>query len=222
MGYISKLDAINNMMLAAGESLVADLEEASGIDTGIAEFVLEQTSLDYQIRGLANNKITRKLAADASGYIYLPTGDSDEDGLISAGLISNHLDEDSILIIARIQETNPPKLWNITNDTNVWETGVDYWVEIIKKLKWEVIDTATQRSIMATSMRQYQSMTQGDGEADSYLAYQESMFSAKAKANDIKAKSRNIFSTGPSTTRNAVSRSPLFNDPAYYRFWRGF
>jgi len=32
MGYITKLDAVNNMMLAAGESLVADLEEASGID----------------------------------------------------------------------------------------------------------------------------------------------------------------------------------------------
>ena len=197
MGYITKLDAVNNMMLAAGESLVADLQEASGIDTGIAEFILEQTSLDYQIRGLANNKIVKKLQANTDGYIYLPVGDGDEDGLISALLLSFHMNSDSIQIIARILETFPPKLWNITDDKDKWETGVDYYVEIIKKLKWENIDTATQRVIMSSAMRHYQIATQGDGEADAFLAYQESLFSAKAKASDINSKKRNLFINGP-------------------------
>lgn len=214
MGYISKLDAINNMMLAAGESLVADLEEASGIDTGIAEFILDQTSLDYQIRGLANNKVVKKLQANGDGYIYLPVADGDEDGLISANLLSYHENTDAVQIIARVLETFPPKLWNITDDKDKWEVSTDYYVEIIKKLKWENIDTATQRVIMTSSMRAYQIATQGDGEADAFLAYQESLFSAKAKANDINSKRRNLFLNGPTPIRQAT-----YNNISN-RFWR--
>lgn len=220
MGYITKLDAVNNMMLAAGESLVADLEEASGIDTGIAEFILEQTSLDYQLRGLANNKITKKLIPDSDGYIYLPMGDGDEDGLISANLLSSHYNDDAVQIVARILESVPPKLWNITDDTDKWDINEEYYVEIIKKLKWENIDTQTQRSIMTSAMRHYQIATQGDGEADAFLAGQEGLFSAKAKASDINSKRRNIFLSGDPTVRNSVNRVPFSNDPSRFRFWR--
>lgn len=220
MGYITKLDAINNMMLAAGESLVADLEEASGIDTGIAEFLLEQTSLDYQIRGLANNKMTRKMIPTSEGYIYLPVGDGDEDGLISANLLSAHYNDDAVILTARILETSPPKLYNVTDDTDKWNTDETYYVEIIKKLKWENIDTATQRSIMTTAMRNYQIATQGDGDADNFLAFQEMMFGAKAKASDINSKKRNLFTSGDPKVRGAINRVPFTNDPTRFRFWR--
>ena len=220
MGYITKLDAINNMMLAAGESLVADLDEASGIDTGIAEFILEQTSLDYQMRGLANNKIVKKLVPNSSGIIYLPMKDDDEDGLISAVLLSTHSNDNGDQIIVRILETVPPKLWNITDDTDKFATNQEYYVEITKKLKWENIDTTSQRSIMTTAMRNYQITTQGDGDTDMFLAYQESVYSAKAKANDINSKRRNIFLTGDSTVRNAINRTPYSNDPSRFRYWR--
>ena len=220
MGYISKLDAVNNMMLAAGESLVADLEEASGIDTGIAVFILEQTSLDYQLRGLANNKIVKKLTPDSDGYIYLPMGDGDEDGLISANLLSSHYNDDSVQLIARILESVPPKLWNITDDTDKWDTSEEYYVEIIKKLKWENIDTTTQRSIMTSAMRNYQIATQGDGDADAFFAGQEAIYGAKAKASDINSKRRNIFLSGDPVVRNSVNRVPFSNDPARFRFWR--
>jgi len=39
MGSISKLDAVNNMLLMAGESLVSDLDENSGLDTETLSFV---------------------------------------------------------------------------------------------------------------------------------------------------------------------------------------
>jgi hypothetical protein len=78
MGFITKLQAINQMLLAAGESPVADLLNNSGIDTSVAETILEQASLDFQLRGLANNKMIRKLNPNAQGKIYLPVGaDSD-------------------------------------------------------------------------------------------------------------------------------------------------
>ena len=42
MGFITKLQAVNQMLLTSGENLVSDLEDASGIDTGIALNILEQ------------------------------------------------------------------------------------------------------------------------------------------------------------------------------------
>ena len=50
MGSISRLDAVNQMLLTSGERIVADLEGNSGIDTGLAEFVLDQAAQDFQLR----------------------------------------------------------------------------------------------------------------------------------------------------------------------------
>ena len=61
MGVISKLDAINHMLLMAGESMVSDLENQSGLDTEVCEDVLQRVVVDFQSRGLANNKYIRSL-----------------------------------------------------------------------------------------------------------------------------------------------------------------
>jgi hypothetical protein len=220
MGFITKLQAINQMLLTAGESLVADLNESSGIDTGIAETILEQSSLDIQMRGLANNKLVRKFNPDSTGKIIFDSGDSDEEGVISAELISWHLNTDGLKITAKLLSDNPPRLYNYTDETDVWTTG-DYYVEVIKKLRWEHLDTPVQRAIMASAMRQYQIITQGDGEADRYLEYNEQMFHLKGKASDINDKKRNIFHTGDANVRGAVFRNPYIYDPSRYRYWRG-
>ena len=77
MGFITRLQAVNQMLLTSGENLVSDLEGASGIDTGIAQNILEQCSLDFQMRGMANNKCIRKMLINSSGYLLLPTGDDE-------------------------------------------------------------------------------------------------------------------------------------------------
>ena len=134
MGFITKLQAINQMLLTAGESLVADLNNNSGIDTGIAETILEQASLDMQMRGLANNKLVRKFNPDSSGKIIFDSADSDEEGIISAELISWHLNTDGIQITAKLFSDSPPRLYNYTDETDIWISG-DYYVEVIKKLR---------------------------------------------------------------------------------------
>ena len=42
MGQMTRLDAVNQMLLAAGEAIVSDLENQSGVDTSIAEYLLDQ------------------------------------------------------------------------------------------------------------------------------------------------------------------------------------
>ena len=143
MGLITKLQAINQMLLASGENLVADLEGESGIDTGIADTLLEQASIDHQLRGLANNKYIRKFALSADGYITLPTPDSDESGILAAELISQHVNSDNWLIKARVlNNASPARMWNITDDTDIWEASKGpYYIELTMKLPWENLET---------------------------------------------------------------------------------
>jgi hypothetical protein len=213
MGYLSKLDAVNMMMLSAGESLVADLEEASGIDTGIAEFLLDQYSLEHQLRGIAENKITKKIEPDSNGHILLGYPNNDYDGVIEAGLASTHYNDERILIKARATETNPPRLYNMTDETDVWSTDEEYWVSITSLLKWEALDTTAQRSILAAAMRRYQMLTQGDRVLDQVLAQDEQVSRLKARANDISDKRRNLLNSS-----EAVNRYPYYINK---RYWNG-
>jgi hypothetical protein len=219
MGFITRLQAVNQMLLTSGENLVSDLEDASGIDTGIAQNILEQCSLDFQMRGMANNKCIRKMLINSSGYLLLPSGDGDEEGVIATELISYHQNSDGDQIKIRMLSASPSRLWNITDDTDVF-VEADYYVEFIMKLLWENLDTSVQRAILSSAMRTYQIMTQGDGEADAYLNQQEQIFNAKGRAADVNDKKRNIFMTGDPSLRSAVNRNPYLNDPSRFRFWR--
>lgn len=219
MGFITRLQAVNQMLLTSGENLVSDLEDASGIDTGIAQNILEQCSLDFQMRGMANNKCIRKMLINSSGYLLLPTGDDDEEGIIATELISYHQNSDGDQIKIRMLSASPSRLWNITDDTDVF-VEADYYVEFIMKLLWENLDTSVQRAILSSAMRTYQILTQGDGEADAYLNQQEQIFNAKGRAADVNDKKRNIFMTGDPSLRSAVNRNPYLNDPSRFRFWR--
>jgi len=220
MGLITKLQAVNQMLLATGENLVSDLENSSGVDTGIAEHILEQCSLDFQMRGMANNKVIRKMNVDLNYKLVLPTADSDELGIIAAELVSFHINEDNTQIRVRVLNESPNRLWNITDDTDIFESSVDYYVEFIMKLPWDNLDTAVQRAILSSAMREYQALTQGDPATDSYLAFQQQIFNAKGKAADINDKKKNIFSSGDPSLQSAVNRNAYTNDPSRFRFWR--
>ena len=56
MGMISKLEAINRMLLNSGEQIVTSLDDEVSVDLSIAKYILNQTTRDYQLRGLVNNQ----------------------------------------------------------------------------------------------------------------------------------------------------------------------
>lgn len=215
MGYLSKLNAVNLMLLASGESLVADLQEASGIDTGISEFLLDQASLDHQLRGLVENKITRKYELTVAGEILLGYPNTDYLGVLAASLVVPMRNEAGDLIQVRVQEGSPPRLWNMTDETPTFEIGT-YYVETVNLLSWEQLDTVAQRAVLADAMRKYQMMTQGDTGADRLLAEQVMIYKIKAKADNTANANYNIFSNNP-TANEAVNRTS--NGSA--RLWNG-
>lgn len=200
------------MLLTAGESIVADLDDSSGIDTGLAEFVLDQSAKDYQLRGLASNKFVKKYKLSTAGELVLP------DNVIAAELVSNHVDDDGNVIIGIDRQK---KLYNIVNNTMDWKADTEYKVEIVFELSWEDLSTPGQRGILATAMRQYQLIVQGDDISDRYLGEAEGLHRARARAADINDRRASIFSSGSRVLLRALSREGgAGNDPARFRFWR--
>ena len=214
MGVISRLDAVNHMLLMAGESLVSDLENNSGLDTEVAEFILDQFVQDFQIRGIANNTYCKKETLSEKGRISLPAN------TISAELTSNHTNSDGWKLVG-LAKGDPDKfLFNVTDQTYEWDSGEEYYIEIIHTIQWVDMDTPVQRGILSAAARQYQMVTQGDGDTDIYLQGLESLHITTAKAAILDDKKKNVFDSGTSKLQRIFNRRLGTNDPARFRFWR--
>jgi hypothetical protein len=214
MGYITRLDAVNEMLLAAGESLVSDLEESSGIDTEVAEFMLKKVTNEFQMRGIAGNKYIKKLKPDTNLRIVLPSD------CLSVDLLSHHVSDnsadgyDGYVIETGIRGEPNGYLYNVTEQTEYWDAGTEYTIEIVQRIRWEDMDTAIQQGIISSATRWYQMITQGDGEADQYLAQKEMRSMAKGRASDIRHRRRNILNN------SLINRDRMTsNDPSRFRFW---
>ena len=214
MGYITRLDAINEMLLAAGESLVSDLEASSGIDTEIAEFILKKTTSEFQMRGIAGNKYLKKVKPDTNKRIMLPSD------TLSIALVSHHISDnsadgyDGYAIEAAVRGEPNGFLYNVTEQTEFWDANTEYTLEIVQRIRWEDMDTAVQRGIISSSTRWYQMITQGDSEADAMLAQKEMRNVSQAKASDVRHRRRNLLD-GSDFRRGRQT----FNDPSRFRFW---
>lgn len=216
MGSISKLDAVNHMLLMAGESLVSDLNENSGLDTETSLFCLDQFIRDFQMRGIANNRYIKKETLTTKGQITLPTSPYDT---LSAELLSDHTNDESYRIIGVSKGTSSKYLWNVTDQTDQWDPDVEYVIEIIQAVNWEDMDTPVQRGILAAAARQYQMVTQGDGDADNYLAQLEGVYMAKGKGSDYDDRRRNVFTAASSKLREAMNRNSYSYDSTRLRYW---
>ena len=213
MGVISRLDAVNHMLLMAGESMVSDLDNNSGLDTETAEFCLEQFVRDFQMRGIANNRYLVKHTLATKGTIALPTG------TLSAELVSYHSNDDGYKIIGIAKGNVDKYLWNVTDQTDKWDTSTEYRVELIVSVVWDDLDTPVQRSILSSAARQYQLVTQGDADADSYLGALEGLYVSKGLGADYDDRRRTVFSAGSPKMIDALDRMSTHNDPARFRFW---
>ena len=131
MGYISRLQAINEMLLASGEDLVSDLDENSGIDTSIAEFILDRAAEEFLLRGTAANTYIRKLKPDPiTCRIDLPND------IMSARLVSGHTSDDTTngydgYMVEMALEENLMVIFNVTEQTDKFDKNTNYTIEFI-------------------------------------------------------------------------------------------
>jgi hypothetical protein len=218
MGLYSYTDAINHMLLSSGEHLISDLTSESGVDTSVAQFILNQTIKAMVMRGIANNRYVTTIAPDLNGKINLPSN------ACYAQVVEPLFDPTTGEVIqTTLKSTNSgPVLFNITKQTDVFDKTLD--IEVIITLGnagdyygWDNIDSALQRGIMESAAREYQLITQGDLDVDKRMAVREQYHIARGRASDIFKKNRSIF-LGDAGTRAAVDRRGILsNDPYFTR-----
>ncbi len=216
MGAMTRLDAVNQCLLAAGEAIVSDLENQSGVDTSIAEYLLNQFTDDYQFRGLANNRYSKTLEVGSDGLVRLPstTISLDFDTLL-------YNDDNAVVRVSVKTQSDAYILWNVTDQTSDFSeySGEELKGTLIVSVEWEDIDTPGQRAIVASAARRYQMLTQGDQGADAYLAQDEAMYNMKGKARDMDSKRKTIWDAGSPETKRAVFRGNSSSPD--FRRWRG-
>lgn len=216
MGAYTRLQAVNEMLLFSGETPVTSLDGSSGVDTSIAEQILDQKTIDAQARGLANNLTIRDFVPNGSGVIYLPTNCLSAEMLTAVS--AAHKDVTYARIVTRGWETGAPYFYNLTDGTRVFETDKTYSAEIILNVSWEDMDTPIQKDIMTQASRQYQMLTQGDGAVDNYIAQLELFYSAKSKGSDTRSKGYNLFNLHKNASK-AVDRN-IRHDTQRFRRWK--
>jgi hypothetical protein len=216
MGVITKLEAVNHILLMAGESLVSDLDGDSGIDTEVALFILDRAIMDFQLRGLVSNTYVKKYELTEDGVIDLPSD------TLNAELVSIIINDDSrrIRATSRKDSDGNIRLHNHTDNINTWDKNKEYQVAIVYSLVWDEIETTMQRSILATAARQYQLVMQGDADVDAYLGQIEAVYTFKGRSADIDDKNYSVFSSLSNTARQVFTRYSSTNDPSRFRFWR--
>jgi|13_taG_2_1085334.scaffolds.fasta_scaffold00176_41 hypothetical protein len=218
MGAMTRLDAVNTCLLAAGEAIVSSLENQSGVDTSIAEYLLDQYTRDFQFRGLANNEYTKNLTVDANGKIPLPST------IISLDFKTLLANEDGEYIRVSVKKTGTSfYLWNVTDQTSNFSafSGEPLAARLIVTVDWEDIDTPGQRAITAQASRRYQMLTQGDEGMDAYLAQEEALFNSKGVSRDIESKGRTIWDASSYQEKRAVFRPSYNVTNPNFRYWRG-
>jgi len=218
MGLYSYTDAINHMLLSSGEHLISDLTADAGVDTSVAQFILNQTIKAMVMRGIANNRYITTITPDVNGKIILPSN------ACYAQVVEPLFDPTTGEVIqTTLKSTNSgPVLFNITKQTDVFDKELD--IEVIVTLGnaasyygWDDIDSALQRGIMESAAREYQLITQGDLDVDKRLAVREQYHIARGRAADIFKKNRSIL-LGDYGTRAAVDRRGILsNDPYFTR-----
>ena len=188
---LSQLDAVNIMLAQSGQSTVTSLSADASADTTVAQQILDQATLDAQLRGLANNFYKVTLQPDAvTKEITLPADTLRFDVVTSPDGVD--------MVVAR-----NGKLFQPETGSFQFEDSIELVVFVL--LVWDDIDIPVRRSIAATAASRYAQVANGDAGVMRRLASEEMDFRGIAKSADVRSRGRNIFD-GDAQAFNARNR----------------
>lgn len=169
---LDKLGAVNIMLTAASETKVNTLVDDGVNDTDEAQAVLDHAILQVFGKGWDFNTITKTLSPDSSGNIAVSPNYLRIDG-------ENNDYGRRLTVRSNL-------LYDLDNDTNVFDKGVD--VRITQNIEFEDAPIHIRYFIARTAARIYQMKSNGDLEADAILAKEEDDAWQEAKKNDSKTR----------------------------------
>ena len=204
------LAAINTMLLTSGESLINSLGSEGSTDSSIAEFVLEQTTLEYQLRGLTGGIYQFTLAKNADGKFPLPEGtisfEASERVYSTGGDVARLVVRDGYLFdgTAGLFTFDEASLTSIPG-------------RITRLQDWTELPLHSRKAIAAQAAVEYLVQVNADP-AKLQLAQQKAfMLTAAHKGHDLSQRSTNILGSGGIPT-NASRRHRSSWFPRYPNF----
>ena len=175
----SRLEAVNIMLTQAGQTPVTSLSSDASADTTVAEQILDQATLDAQLRGLANNYYKLTIQPDAvTKEITLPAGTMRFDVISYPG--------NDRIVVSRNGKLFSPERGAFTFDEEIE-------VCVFTELAWDDIELAVRRSIAATAAARYGQVVNGDAGVMRRLYQEEQDFRGVAKSADVRSRQRNIY-----------------------------
>ena len=165
-GHLTKLEAVNEMLLSIGESPVQSL--SSGLqDAAIAESILDRTSREIQLKGWHCNTLRGyELSKNASNQFALPvdtlsvdttnphsgrqTGSPNPSSYINAGM-------------RRSADDTKWLLYDNDNHTETWTSETTLTVDIVKLLDFANLTPALQVYVWTKAAHRFQKSIMGSG-----------------------------------------------------------
>lgn len=176
MGALSKLDAVNRILRAAGEYPVSTLAVTGSNDVTMAVQTLEETAIHMQLAGLNCNTVETTVLPNSSGRILV------DDSVISIDTIGTDANRNVVQ-----RGRNPTYLFDVDNNTDIFEIGTPLHVQIIQNLPFESLPTAEQFQVVDYAARMYQMATVGELAQDKLLAEISLMSRAAGRASNIRS-----------------------------------
>ena len=167
MGALTKLDAVNRMLRAAGEYPVSTLSVTGSNDVSMAIQTLDEITLQCQLTGLNCNTVIEDMTPDSNGKIYIP------DTVLAIDTTETDINRN---IVQRGR--TPTYLFDVDNNTDVFTDLIK--VKVTYALAFEGLPTAEQFEIVDQAARMYQMATVGEPQQDRLL--QETAFMSRAKS----------------------------------------
>ena len=218
MAGITQLEAINYMLVQAGEQPVTALTGTGlGTDTTMSLFILDVVTKEAQERGLDENVYEQIVPLNLTdNSIPVPYNAIDvytRDEL----RVTDSSGESKGQMNVSIRDQ---KLYNVTEQTfdfSEYNTGdiiTQGGFRLVFKvyLDFDDLNPTTKRLIMEESARRYQLATQGDQAVDSMMSQRAQLSRINSRANDFNNKGRNLFDGSDPRRLFAVDR----RFPYYY------
>ena len=180
MGLLSKLDAVNRILLKAGRSPVSTLGGTSASAPILAEKELDDACRRIQAQGLSYNTTVKVYSPDADGVISLPSNTLSADGAYT-----NATDK------VTVRGGTSPYLYDMEDDTD--EFDEDIYLRVVRLLDFTDMPDADQEWATDVAAQIFQMTNVGDQVQDAMLGQIAATSRAKARQEEARRRDSNIL-----------------------------
>lgn len=184
MPAMSKLEAVNEMLLAIGQAPVNTLEVASIRDVSVASTILDNVSREVQSSGHTFNTFRETLTPTANGFL-----------LVASDVLSIDAADPRLDVVPVVDANDGVnKLFNIEEGTNVFTDPLE--VEVVKLLPFESLPQHARKYILALAKLRFQASVVGSNLLNDLIGQELNTAYAAFRRAELLQQDNNILTAG--------------------------